>query len=214
MLVPTPSEPPQVFNGPKEKLADTLPSVHELIRSRWSPRAFAERGVSDADLKTIFEAARWAASSFNEQPWRFLVARKSDPAAFDKILHLLVPMNQVWAKKAPVLFIMAAKRTFSHNGTPNLYAFHDAGQALAHVFLQATALGLHAHGMAGFDRERARTELGIPDDYELAAAVALGYAGSPEELPEQQRQQEHAQRRRKPLNEIVFGADFGKPLNL
>lgn len=202
------------FDGPAEKLADTLSGVHHLIRARWSPRAFSNRDVSDEDLKTIFEAARWAASSYNEQPWRFLVARKSDGAAFDKILQVLIPFNQVWAKNAPVLFIMATKRTFSHNGTPNLYAAHDAGQALAHVFLQATALGLHAHGMAGFDRDRARTELGIPDDYDLGAAVALGYLGSPDQLPEQHREMELAKRTRKPLNEIVFGPEFGKPLQL
>jgi len=213
MVVSTQAAPP-VFNGPAEKVADTLPSVHDLIRARWSPRAFSDRDVSDADLKTIFEAARWAASSYNEQPWRFLVGRKSDPEAYGKILSVLAPFNQAWAKSAPVLFIMAAKRTFSHSGMQNLYAVHDAGQALAHIFLQATALGLHAHGMAGFDRDRARTELGIPDDYDLGAAVALGYLGSPDQLPDQQRQSELARRTRKPLNEIVFGAEFGKPLAL
>ena len=202
------------MNGPAEKFADTLPAVHDLIRARWSPRAFSNRDVSGQDLKTIFEAARWAASSFNEQPWRFLVARKSDGPAYEKILHLLAPFNQAWAKTAPVLFIMVARRNFSHNGSPNLYAVHDAGQALAHVFLQATALGLHAHGMAGYDRERARIELGIPDDYDFGAAVALGYLGSPDQLSDQQRQAELAARTRKPLNEIVFGAEFGKPLNL
>jgi nitroreductase len=197
-----------------EKLADTLPSVHDLIRARWSPRAFSEREVSDADLKTIFEAARWAASSYNEQPWRFLVARKSDRAAYDKILNILVPFNQMWAISAPVLFIMAAKRTFSHDHAPNLYGVHDSGAALAQAFLQATALGLHAHGMAGFDRDRARTELGIPDDYDLGAAVALGYLGSPDQLPAQLRETELTPRTRKPLNEIVFGAEFGRPLQL
>ena len=208
------ASPPSYFSGPIEKFADTLPSVHDLFRARWSPRAFSDRDVSNADLETIFEAARWAASSFNEQPWRFLVARKSDPAAYDKILNVLLPFNRAWAQSAPVLFIMAAKRTFSHSGAENLYGVHDAGQALAHAFLQATALGLHAHGMAGFDRDRARSELGIPDDYDLGAAVALGYLGSPEQLPDQHRQSELAPRTRKPLNEIVFGAEFGQPLQL
>lgn len=202
------------LDGPAQKLADTLPSVHELIRSRWSPRSFSPRPVSNEDLKTILEAARWAASSYNEQPWRFFVARKSDGAAYDKLLRLLLPANQSWAKTAPVLIVMAAKRTFSHNGSPNYYALHDAGQALAHLFLQATALGLHAHGMAGFDREKARKELAIPDDYDLAAAVALGYLGSPDQLTEQQRQSELARRQRKPLNEIVFGANWNEPLAL
>jgi nitroreductase len=203
-----------LLDGPTQKLADTVPGVHELIRARWSPRAFSDREVSNDDLKTIFEAARWAASSFNEQPWRFLVARKTDGPAYDKILNILVPFNQAWAKTAPVLFIMAAKRTFSHSGAPNRYNLHDAGQALAHVMLQATALGLHVHGMAGFDYDRARKDLGIPDDYDLAAAAALGYLGPPDQLGEQHRESELAKRTRKPLNEIVFGAHFGDPLAL
>jgi nitroreductase len=198
-----------------EKFAETAPGVHDLIRKRWSPRSFSARDVSTEDLKTILEAARWAASSNNEQPWRFLVARKSDgAAAYEKILSLLVPGNQAWAKTAPVLLIMAAKRTFSHNGAPNRYGLHDAGQALAHLFLQATALGLHAHGMAGFDAERARKELGIPDDYDLGAAVAIGYLASPDQLPEKYRQSEISKRTRKHLNEIVFGANWNEPLQL
>jgi nitroreductase len=204
----------ETLSTPPAKLADTVPGVHELIRARWSPRSFSTREVSNEDLKTILEAARWAASSFNEQPWRFLVARKSDGAAYEKILNLLVPANQAWAKTAPVLLIMAAKRTFSHNGAPNRYGLHDAGQALANLFLQATALGLHAHGMAGFDAERARRELKVPDDYDLGAAVALGYVDSPEQLPEQYRQSEVSKRQRKSLNEIVFGANWNEPLQL
>jgi nitroreductase len=183
-------------------MVDTVPAVHELIRSRWSPRSFSARPVTDEDLAVVFEAARWAASSYNEQPWRFFVARKSNAAAYAKILGLLSPFNQEWAKQAPVLFITAAKRTFSHNGAPNLHALHDAGQALANLMTQATALGLHAHAMAGFDRERARKELGVPGDYELGAAVALGYLAPPAEI---------APRKRKPLNEIVFGAGWDQP---
>ncbi len=204
----------QVLDGASTKFADALPGVHDLIRKRWSPRSFSPREVSNQDLKTILDAARWAASSFNEQPWRFLVARKSDGPAYEKLLSLLAPFNQAWAKTAPVLIIMAAKRTFSHNGSPNRFNIHDAGQALAHLFLQATALGLHAHGMAGFDAERARRELHIPDDYDLGAAVALGYAAPADQLPEQYRQSEIAKRTRKPLNEIVFGADWNQPLEL
>jgi nitroreductase len=205
---------PETSSEPSEKFADTLPSVHELIRKRWSPRSFSDREVSTEDLKAIFEAARWAASSYNEQPWRFLVARKSDGAAYEKILNLLAPANQAWAKTAPVLIIMAAKRTFSHNGSPNRFGLHDAGQALAHLFLQATALGLHAHGMAGFDADRARKELEIPDDYDVGAAVALGYLAPPDQLPEKYRQSEMSKRQRKPLKEIVFGANWNQPLQL
>ena len=199
-------------NSSKE--AETEPSVHELIRARWSPRAFASKQVTNEDLRTVLEAARWAASSYNEQPWRFFVARKSDAAGFERLFGTLVPANQAWAAKAPVLIIMAAKRTFSHNGSANYYALHDAGQALAHLMLQAPAVGLHAHAMAGFDREKARKELGIPDDYEIGAAMALGYLGDPEELPEQAREAESAKRERKPLNEIAFGPHWDEPLQL
>ncbi len=194
------------------KIAGTPPSVHPLIRSRWSPRSFSSRPVSAEDLRTILEAARWAASSYNEQPWRFLVATKSNPEAYQKILGLLVEFNQQWARTAPVLIITAAKKTFSHNGTSNRHALHDAGAALAQLMLQATALGLHAHGMAGFDHERARQVLGIPDDYEVGAAVAIGYLDSPEKLPEQYRAGEVSPRQRKPLDQIVFGAQWQQPL--
>jgi nitroreductase len=205
-----------VLDGPVEKLADTLPGVHELIRARWSPRSFSKREISNEDLKTVLEAARWAASSFNEQPWRFIVARKSDGPAYEKLLNLLVPFNQAWAKTAPVLIIMAAKKTFSQNGSPNYYALHDTGAALAHMFLQATALGFHGHGMAGFDRERARTELNIPDDYDVAAAAAFGYLGPPDdlELEERYKAAELAKRQRNPLDQLAFGGSWNQPLQL
>jgi nitroreductase len=197
------------------KHADTLPTVHDLIRTRWSPRSFSDRAVSNEDLKTILEAARWAASSNNEQPWRFLIARKTDGGAYDRILSLLVPSNQEWARTAPVLMIMASKRTFSHNGSSNSYALHDTGAALAHLMLQAHALGLYAHGMAGFDRVRAREVLGIPDDYDLGAAVALGYRDSPDKLTnEKHRNSELAKRVRKPLDELAFGGHWDEPLKL
>ncbi|HXJ95003.1 MAG TPA: nitroreductase family protein [Terriglobia bacterium] len=204
----TPKPEPEVR---KTKIADTVPGVDPLIRSRWSPRSFSSRMVSPEDLRTLFEAARWAASSYNEQPWRFLVATKSDPAAYQKILNLLVEFNQQWASTAPVLVITAAKKTFSHSGAPNRHAMYDAGAALAYLMLQATALGLHAHGMAGFDHERARQVLGIPDDYEVGAAVAIGYVDAPEKLPEQYRAGEVSPRQRKPLDQIVFGAQWEQP---
>jgi nitroreductase len=197
-----------------EKLAETDAAVHDLFRQRWSPRAFSSRDVSSEDLRSVLEAARWAASSYNEQPWRFFIARKSDPEPFKRFLDVLVPANQVWASSAPVLIIMAAQKKFTHNGADNYYALHDTGQALAHLMLQATALGLHAHAMAGFDREKARKEIGIPDDYAIGAAVALGYLGNPDQLPEQMRKAEMAKRQRKPLREVAFGPHWGESLGL
>jgi nitroreductase len=197
-----------------QKQADTDGSVHELIRNRWSPRAFSSRPVSNEDLRSLLEAARWAASSYNEQPWRFFIAQKSDDAAHARFLDVLVPANRAWASSAPVLIIMAAKRTFTHNGAANYYGLHDAGQALAYLMLEATALGLHAHAMAGFDHDKARKEIGIPDDYDIGAAIAIGYLGDPDQLPEQVRKLEVAKRQRKPLAEIAFGSRWNEPLAL
>ncbi len=196
------------------KLASANPKVHELIRQRWSPRAFSDQPVSAEDLAVILDAGHWAASSYNEQPWRFIVATKENPAEFAKLLGLLVPFNQAWAKSAPVLILLIAKKTFSHNQAPNKYALHDAGAALAYMALQATALGLYVHGMAGFDHERAMSELNIPDDFETAAFAALGYLGSPDQLPEGAKQQELAPRQRKPLSEIAFTTTWTTPFPL
>jgi nitroreductase len=202
------------FDIPEEKRGDIPSAVHGIFRARWSPRAFSDRPVSNEDLRTILEAARWAASSYNEQPWRFIVARKSDGELYDRLLGVLIPYNQGWAHLAPVLMITVAKKAFSHNGKANLHARHDAGAALAHIMLQSTALGLHAHGMAGFDAEKARRELGIPDDYEPVAAVAIGYSGPIERLPESYHQAELASRKRKSLDELTFGGRWNAPLNL
>lgn len=193
------------------KAAAAHPKVHELIKARWSPRAFSEKEISTDDLASILDAGRWAASSYNEQPWRFIIASKSDPAAYQKLLSLLVSFNQNWAKSAPVLILMLAKKTFSHNQQVNRYGVHDAGAALANMFLQATALGIHGHGMAGFDYDRAKAELKIPDDFETAAFAAFGYVGSPDQLPDAVKQQELAPRQRKPLSELAFTTEWQTP---
>jgi nitroreductase len=153
---------------------------------------------------SLLEAARWAPSSYNEQPWRFVVARKSDPGTYAKLLGSLVEANQSWSRSAPVLILTLAKRNFTHNGSPNFYALHDAGIALGHLAIQATAMGLSLHIMGGFDHAAVRTAFGIPDDYELGAAVAVGYAGEPETLPERFQQAELAPRSRRPLADLVY----------
>ncbi len=196
------------------KSADTLPQVHELFRTRWSPRAFSNKEVAASDLAAVLDAARWAASSYNEQPWRFIIATQKDPAAFQKMLGLLVPANQAWAKSAPVLLMTVAKKTFTHNNTPNHYALHDAGAALAYMALEANALGLHVHGMGGFDHDRARKELNVPDDFHIGAFAALGYIGSPDQLPDHYKSMELAPRTRKPLSELAFTTKWSEPFPL
>ena len=153
---------------------------------------------------SLLEAARWAPSSYNEQPWRFVVARKSDPGTYAKLSGSLMELNRLWASSAPVLILTLAKKTFTHNGAPNFYALHDAGIALGHLAIQATSMGLSLHIMGGFDRAAARTAFEIPEEYELGAAVAIGYAGEPSTLPDRFQQAELAPRSRKPLADLVY----------
>jgi nitroreductase len=177
-------------------------SLNELIRTRWSPRQFLDRAIAPADLKTLFEAARWASSCFNEQPWRFVVATRDDPAHFAKVLGLLMEMNQKWAAGAPVIGFSAGKKTFTHNGTPNRFGIHDVGAASASLAIEAAALGLHSHFMGGFDAARARAEFAIPDDFEIGAAFAIGYVDEATVKP--------GDRTRKPLSDLVFGKNWGE----
>jgi nitroreductase len=186
--------------------------VEEIILKRWSPRAFADKAVSSADLTKIFTAASWAASSSGEEPWRFLVGRRGD-ATYAKIFDALVEFNQAWAKSAPVLVLSAGKKTFSGNGQPNGYALHDTGAASATMSLEAIALGIHTHGMGGFDKDKARANFGIPEDFEIGAVWALGYLGDPETLSEKLKERELAPRTRKPLRDFVFAA-WDEPASL
>ena len=193
----------------KLKHAPDVAGVQDLILRRWSPRAFSDKAVSDAELKAVFEAGRWAASSSNEQPWRFLVGRKGDET-YKKIFAALVEFNQNWAKNAPVLILSVAKKTFTEKGNANRYHLHDTGAATANLALQAAASGLHTHSMGGYDGEQARASFAIPTDYEIGAVTALGYFGDPEILPDYMLKMELAPRQRKPLEEIVF-TEWEKP---
>jgi len=191
------------------KHAPGVAGMVEHILHRWSPRSYADRDVSTEDLKKGFEAARWAASSFNEQPWRFLVGRRGD-ATYKKIFDTLVQFNQDWVKSAPVLILSVARKHFAHNGQINRHSWHDTGAAMATFVLQITALGLHAHSMAGFDHQKAKAAFHIPDDFDTVAVTAVGYLGDPELLPEEMRKSEVAPRQRKDLKEFVF-SEWEKP---
>lgn len=192
-----------------KKPADTQVPIHDLIRNRWSPRAFDSRPVEPEKLCSLFEAARWAASSSNAQPWSFIVAAKDDPSNFTRILDCFVEFNQGWAKNAPVLALSVAALKFAHNQEPNRHAFHDVGQAAANLALQATALGLEVHQMAGILPDKARELFAIPEGYEAVAGIALGYPGDPTSLPEPLRKREEEPRSRKALDSFVFTGTWG-----
>jgi nitroreductase len=183
--------------------------VHELIRERWSPRAFSDKPVPPDVLRSIFEAARWAPSSNNEQPWAYLVAIKNDKENFDKMLSVLVEFNAQWARSAPVLALAEAKLNFAKNNAPNRNAQYDTGAASALLSVEATAQGLAVHQMAGFDPEKARQVFGIPPGWEPIAALAIGYPGDPASLPPPLKDRELAPRTRKPVAEFVMAGQWG-----
>jgi len=193
-----------------QKLAETRYPIHELLRERWSPRAFADRTVEPEKLRSLLEAARWAPSSFNEQPWSFIVATKEHPGEYERLLSCLVEGNIRWAQHAPVLMLSVAKLAFERNQKPNRHAFHDVGLAVENLVIQATALGLAVHQMAGFHVDKARELFSIPDGHEPVAALVLGFPGDPAGLPEDLRERERAPRTRKPLESFVFSGQWGQ----
>ena len=192
-----------------KRRAETCYPLHELLRDRWSPLAFADRPVERETLAALFEAARWAPSCYNEQPWTFVVATRDDSVAFDRLAACLVDANRVWAARAPVLMLAIAKLHFGQNRRENRHAWYDLGQAMAHLTVQAGASGLLVHQMAGFDPAEARQTYGIPESHEAAAMAALGYYGNLADLPNSLRQRETAPRQRRPLEQIVFEGAWG-----
>jgi nitroreductase len=183
--------------------------VHELIASRWSPYSFADKMVGDEELRSLFEAARWAASSFNEEPWSYIVAKKVHAEEFQRLLSCLVEANQAWAKSASALALGIARLNFARNDKPNRAAIHDLGLAAGNLVLEATARGLAVHQMIGILPEKAREVYSIPDGHEPLTALAIGYAGDPADLPAELRVRDAARRPRKPLKEFVFGGKWG-----
>jgi nitroreductase len=184
--------------------------IHEYISRRWSPYGYSERPVSQADLQSLFEAARWAPSSRNEQPWSYIVATKDTPEEFERILSCLVEANQVWAKRVPVLALSVASLRFAHNGRENQMAGHDLGLAAGNLLFEAMSRGLAVHQMAGILPEKARETYGIPEGFAAWTGLAIGYVGSPEDLPENLRGRDSTTRQRKKLSEFVFTGKWGQ----
>jgi len=189
-----------------QKPAITQQAIHELLANRWSGRAYdADQSVSKEQVVSLLEAARWAPSCFGDQPWRYVVCNKADnlqawQAAFD----CLVPGNQGWAVNAPVLLLICADTLFGHNDKPNKWAAYDTGAATENLCLQATALGLMAHQMGGFDADKARTTFKVPERYQILAMVTVGYQASVDSLSGEVKERELAARSRKPLEELFF----------
>jgi len=194
------------------KLPDARPQHHAdyaiegVFLQRWSPRAMSGEPISEQELMTILEAARWAPSTFNEQEWRYLYARRDTPA-WHTHFSLLAAPNQVWCKNAAVLLVVLSKKTFTQTGKPNPVHTFDAGLSCENLMLQATAMGLASHGMAGFDRDKARKDLKVPEDYAVEAMVAVGHYGDPDQLPEQLRSLEHPSGRKK-IEEFAREGEF------
>jgi nitroreductase len=183
--------------------------IHPLLAGRRSIRAFASTSVETETLTSLMEAARWAPSAMNEQPWSFVVATKANKSNFDRLLGCLLEFNVQWAQHAPVLLLSVAKLTFESTGQLNRHAFHDVGLATAALTVQASVCGLVVHQMAGFDVEKARREFSIPQGHEPVAAAAIGYPGNSAELPEKLRKKDASPRKRMPLTNFVFEGDWG-----
>ena len=194
-----------------EKRASADYPIFELAAERWSPYAFDNRLVPEADLRSLFEAARWAPSSYNEQPWSYIVATRDNSEQFQRLLSCLVDANQVWAKAAPVLALGVVSLRFARNAKDNRAAVHDLGLASGNLVLEATARGLFVHQMIGILPDRAREIYGIPEGYEAWTGMAIGYRGDPTSLPDPLRERERTPRQRKPLSEFVFNGKWGNP---
>lgn len=190
-----------------EKPAPADHPIFELLERRWSTRAFADRPVGGKTLASLFEAARWAPSSGNGQPWSYLVATKEDSAEFERLASVLVPGN-AWARKAPVLALSVAALDRAPD-KPNRHAYHDVGLATENLVIQAVSMGLAVHPMGGFNVDMAREVFTIPARHDPVAMIAIGYPGDPESLPEELREKDLAPRERKPIREFVFRGKFG-----
>jgi nitroreductase len=185
--------------------------IHDLLRNRWSPRAFANRPIEQEKILRLLEAARWAPSSYNEQPWAFILATHEQPAEYARVLSCLIEFNQGWAKAAPVLMLGVAHLTFDRNQQPNRHATHDLGAAAANFTTQATAEGLFVHQMAGIVPDKARAEFHIPEGWEAMTAIAVGYPGDTNSLPDELRKRETGPRSRKALASFVFTGNWATP---
>ena len=191
------------------KTASTDYPINDLLRNRWSPRAYSPQPVETEKIKNFLEAARWSPSASNQQPWRFIIGFKGDET-YNKLVDSMVEFNRLWAVTAPVLLLAIAKTT-NHKGEPNTAAVYDLGQSVAHLTFQATADGLYVHQMGGFDAAKTIEAFEIPGEYRVMTIIAVGTIGDPELLHENLRKMEITPRERIKIQDLVFSGSFGKP---
>jgi nitroreductase len=216
-LVPLPRRPVSIEamrwweTAMAERRLDAGPDILHILGRRWSPRAWADRPVEAEKIVACLEAARWAASSGNQQPWHFIVATQDRPDAHRRLLSCVSADNARWACRAPVLMLSVARKASDTDAEPNRYAWHDTGLATAGLMTQATALGLHVRAMGSYSRTKARETFGIPEGFDPVAALAMGYVGDPDTLPTDLRTEEVAPRSRRPMTVWVFEGVWGRP---
>ncbi|MCO6500429.1 MAG: nitroreductase family protein [Vicingus serpentipes] len=178
--------------------------INKLISERYSPRAFSDQPITEDQIKLILKAASLAASSYNEQPWRFVYALKENQEAFSRVFSCIMDFNHDWAKHAPALIVCVVKDNLSLNDKPNIHAWHDMGLAVGNLSLQALSMGIYVRQMGGFDSEIARTQLSIPKGYTPISVIALGYIGDINNLPVYLQERENSPKQVKPLEEVIF----------
>ena len=178
--------------------------IHTLLEKRWSPRSFSEKVLSRETIHSLFEAARWAPSCYNDQPWYFVYATREEPEAFEKIADCLVEGNRKWAKDAPFIGLAIARKNFTHNGKNNRHATYDLGQSLAYFTFQAMNENVYVHQMAGFSRDKARETFDLEDGYEAVTAFVAGYLGKPEKLPDDLAEKERNPQKRRAQEDFAY----------
>ncbi len=189
-------------------MRNTEYKINSLFTDRWSPRAMSGEELTDEEFLPLFEAARWAPSSNNNQPWRFIIAKRNTPE-WESVFSLMVEFNQAWTKNASVLVVIISHVNFEYNGKPSRTHSFDTGSAWENLALEGSLRGLVVHGMEGFDYDKAKTDFGIPDEYTVEAMVAIGKPGKKEDLPESLQERETPSDR-KPLKDLIFNGKFGQ----
>lgn len=195
------------------KQASTSYDIHPLLSSRWSPRAFSDKLIEAETIGSLFEAARWAASGNNGQPWSFIIASRQNPEEFERLAACINPFNLDWAKNAALLGISVAQ-VIRDDGKPSRLALFDLGLAMQNLSIEATSRDLYIHMMGGFSAEKARESYAIPETHEPGCAFAIGYLGDPNSLDERVREREFAPRTRKALSEFVYSGAWGETSSL